>query len=185
MSLRASLQPILHAQKFTVREFNESTFSCNTVKFAISKKTIDVLDRHRVKGRKEKIQNIKKTGRISLHQNKRKRRYVNPNNFCRYCHEEIPRHQTHHLLQHCTGLKSTPAVTGKLIDLRATARRCLDIARFNAKLEGRVTPKRQPKRKFGEGDGESLAETTPRRKKRPKLAQLRRMLNSTRPGGAA
>ena len=40
-------------------------------------------------------------------------------------------------------------------------------------------------RKFGEGDGESLAETTPRRKKRTRLAQLRRNHDSPRPGGAA
>ena len=165
------------------KEFLLADFCCDSVKYAIPRETIKHLARPRIRGRLEKIKMLKITGRIKQSSDKRKRRYMNPNNFCKHCCEEIPRHQKNHLLQHCTAINCSPAVRGKYIDLRATARRCLAISCAESNSAGMKMPTRRQKRRFGEGDGESIAETTPKRKKRSRIAQLRNTIRYPGQGG--
>ena len=138
-------------------------FDCDSVEFYLDPKTVEHLSRKRLTGRKEKIENLKKNNRIRHSNDKRKRRYTNPNNFCKHCNQEIPREQKHHLMQHCTGLSTTPVLKSHITDLRATARRCLEIA-----CGGKPNLKSPAirKRKWGELDGESLSELTPKRQRR-------------------
>ena len=156
---------------------------CDSVNYAIPRETIKHLARPRIRGRLEKIKMLKITGRIKQSSDKCKRRYMNPNNFCKHCCVEIPRHQKNHLLQHCTAINCTPAVKGKYIDLRATARRCLAISCAESNVAGTKMPTRRQKRRFGEGDGESIAETTPKRRKRSRIAQLRNTIRYPGQGG--
>ena len=149
-------------------EFVGDNFSCKNVKFQIRPKTINHILSLKRLDRDKKIKNLKLIGRVSQNLNKRKRRYTNPNNYCKLCNEEIPREQKSHLLQHCSAISATPAVRGEKIDLRATARRCLAIVC----AEKSTIPTTPKKRKFGEGDGESIAEMTPKKKRRRPIYQV-------------
>ena len=143
--------------------FVSEQFSCNDVKYALDPKTVEHLTRPSCLDRTRKISNLMKTNKISISNNKRKRRYINPNNTCKLCLQEIPRSQRHHLYQHCDAVTATPPVGGKHIDLRAAAKRCLAIVQQNRQLD--VTPTNTKKRTWGDRDGESLGEVTPRRKR--------------------
>ena len=147
------------------KKFDESMFECESVKYNMDKTTVEHLSQKRLPGRKKKIENLKKNNVIKHSDNKRKRRYTNPNNFCRYCSQEIPREQKHHLMLHCTGLATTPVLRSRVTDLRATARRCLEMVCAD---ESKSNPVAVRKRKSGEFDGESLAEMTPKRKRNRK-----------------
>ena len=59
------------------------------------------------------------------------------------------------------------------------------MVRAESRELGITTPTRKRKRRFGESDGESIAETTPRRKKRSRIAQLRNTIRNPGQGGAA
>ena len=142
------------------KESDASAFECNAIQYNIDQKTVNHLAQKRLKGRQEKIRNLKEKNKIRDSNDKRKRRYTNPNNFCKYCCQEIPREQKNHLMQHCSGLSTTPVIRSDVVDLRATARRCLEIA-CAGKLK--LKPSSVRKRKWGELDGESLAELTPKR----------------------
>ena len=75
--------------------------------------------------------------------------------------------QSHHLLQHCSGLLSTPVTLDHHKDLRAFSKRCLEIAdkRLGQQAGLACTPERgatrDPPMIFGRKDGESLSEVAP------------------------
>ena len=148
----------------TNRSFRRGEFACNNVEVHLSPKTVDHLNRHTPTTIAQKIRSLKLTNRIRPNIDKRKRRFTNPNNMCHLCGEEVPRTQKHHLYQHCSAIAATPTTCGPKIDLRAAGKRCLAIviARENTSK----SPTRNKKRKWGEDDGESVAEMTPKRKRR-------------------
>ena len=162
------------------KKFDENDFECNMIEFNMDSKTVAHMSKKRLVGRKQKIENLKKTNRIRYSNDKRKRRYENPNNMCKYCGQEIPREQRHHLMFHCTGLSTTPVIRGQVTDLRATARRCLEIVCAD---KPSLKPSTVRKRRCGELDGESLAELTPKRQRRN--GNMRHVTKSQAKGHAA
>ena len=147
-------------------------FICNDIKVQMRPQIIAAIKSTSIDTIEEKRAKLAKTHRIKPSSDRRKRRYENSSSICALCHEEVPLMQSHHLLQHCSGLLSTPVTLDHHKDLRAFSKRCLEIAdkRLGQQAGLACTPERgamrDPPLVFGDKDGESLSEVAPRRKKR-------------------
>jgi len=133
-----------------------------------------------------KRKQLEKTHKIKQPLEKRKRRYVNGNSTCPLCKEEIPFLQQTNLLQHCTGVRSTPVSLSGMRDYGSFSRRCLEIAEKRLAMEREAVesprpeqPTRVSRLRFGLLDGESLTEVAPRRKRRRRDNSLNESLESS------
>jgi len=163
--------------KINQTEFLAEGFKCDQITLQMRPQIIQAIKNSDSKTIDQKRKDLAKTHQIKQPTDRRKRRYQNSNSVCTICNEEIPLLQENHLLQHCTGLKSSPVSLDINKDLRSFSKRCLEIAdeRLKSAHGLQVTPTRTARPRFGSRDGESLTEVAPRRKR----ARLTRSTNST------
>ena len=156
-------------------ELTETTtvYECKEVKFQMRPETIKSVTGSSIVCRKDKLENLRRTGKLQKQVDKRKRRYVNADLECDFCGEVVPLHQRNQLLQFCRGIKVTPVVPESITDYGALARRAFAIGKRrlesnSIRLIANTTPQRSNIRIWGERPGESISELNPRRK-RPRL----------------
>ena len=156
-------------------------FACSDITLQMRPQIVEAVNGTNIDTIIQKRASLAKLHKIKPSTDRRKRRFTNSNSICTLCNEEVPLLQENHLLQHCTGLASTPVILGDNKDMRSFSKRCLEIAdkRLETARNLHTTPSRTATRvqppQFGQRAGESLTEVAPRRKR----ARLTISTNST------
>ena len=157
-----------------INENDTAGFECARIVHQIKREQIvKISENERTEDRRELIDNLNKFNRVRVNKCKRKRRYSNATDICRICGEEVPFHQKSHLLQHCSGVTSTPVVVENITDYEALGKRCFEIGKrriedSKIKLRTPGTPQRSRAVGWGWRPGQRLSEVDPRTK-RPRL----------------
>ena len=103
-------------------------FTCSDITLQMRPQIVEAVNGTHIDTILQKRASLAKLHKIKPSTDRRKRRFNNSNSTCTLCNEEVPLLQENHLLQHCTGLFSTPVILGDNKDIRAFSKRCLEIA---------------------------------------------------------